>query len=148
MRVSSEQQTLRDGVERVEQVLRSHGFTHTLQEPGISSGGPFAVAEFRRGKLNIGLIVRNKDQLGCPNYSVGQGFAGHQDLIAELGHTGEEQLVSGSDLSYVGKDDQNPFDALIADLQEFIVPWIEKSEESFLAALRRAVARHHERLGF
>jgi len=79
---------------------------------------------------------------------VGQGFAGHQDLIAELGHAGEEQLVPGSDLSYVGKDDQNPFDALIADLQEFIVPLIEKSEESFLAALGRAVARHHERLGF
>jgi len=63
MRVSSEQQTLRDGVERVEQVLRSHGFTHTLQEPGISSGGPFAVAEFCRGKLNIGLIVRKKISL-------------------------------------------------------------------------------------
>jgi len=148
MRVSSEQQTLREGVERLEQVLRSHGFTHTLQEPGISSGGPFAVAEFRRGTLSLGLIVRNKDQLGCPNYSVGQGFAGHQDLIAELGHAGEEQLVPGSDLSCVGKEDQNPIDALIADLQAFIVPSMEKPDESFLAALRRAVARHHERLGF
>ena len=70
--LSSEQQTLRDGVQRVEEVLRPHGFTHTLKEPGVSSGGPFAVAEFRRGPLEIGLIVRNRDQFGCPNYSVGR----------------------------------------------------------------------------
>ena len=146
--LSRKQIKLQTGVDRLDRVLRPVGFNHTLGSPGSSPGGPFAVATFRRGSLEIGVIVRNGDQLGCPNYSVGEGYAGHQDLIAELGHGGEELLVAGPHLSYVGKNSLDAFDALGRDLEAYVIPALGKSEHAFKDALRRAVAAAQKRLGF
>ncbi len=141
--LSREQIELQTGVDRLDRVLRPLGF-----EYGVSSGGPFAVATFRRGSLEIGVIVRNGSQLGCPNYSVGNGYAGHQDLIAELGHGSEELLIPGPHLSYIGKSNLDAFEALGRDLEAYVVPALVKSEHAFEDAVRRAVGAAHKRLGF
>jgi len=129
--LSREQIELQTGVGRLDRVLRPLGFEYSLGSPGVSSGGPFAVATFRRRSLEIGVIVRNGNQLGCPNYSVGNGYAGHQDLIAQLGHGSEELLIPGPHLSYIGKNNLDAFEALGRDLEAYVVPALLESEHAF-----------------
>ena len=147
---AAERQALHEGVERLKALLELHGFRLARGGGGFSSGGPFAVARFIRGSLELGLIVRDNGQLGCPNYSTGSGFAGHGDLFAELGYGGQELLVRASaepfDLAYVSRDGSKPFDALYQDLAVVVLPALDRSEEAFLTALDRAVARHQQRL--
>jgi hypothetical protein len=113
----------------------------------VSSGGPFAVAFFRRGRLEIGLIVRHRMALGCPNYSAGAGYAGHDDLVWALGATGKEQLVAGEWLSFKARDCNDPFDALRHDLESIVLSALDESEVQFLASLQRAVDRARASLG-
>ncbi|MFN8177509.1 MAG: hypothetical protein U0167_06265 [bacterium] len=107
----------------------------------MSSGGAFAAGWFRRGDLEIGLIVRDRCQLGCPNYSEGRGHAGHHDLFWALGRDGEARLVPGAFLSCASRDGGDPFLALETDLIDVILPALESSEPDF----RNAIARAHER---
>ena len=145
-----ERQALDTGVERLKPLLATYGFRFSRGGGGLSSGGSFAVGRFVRPPLEIGLIVRNKSELGCPNYSRGTGFAGHDDLFAELGQTGQEVLVRASEelghLAYVGKDGRTAFEALYFDLENGVLPALQRSEREFLGALDRAVARHQQRL--
>ena len=145
-----ERRALDAGIAHLKPLLEGHGFRFSRGGDGVSSGGSFAVGRFVRSPLEIGLIVRNKGELGCPNYSRGSGFAGHEDLFAELGYSGQELLVRASDepghLAYVGKDGRAPFEALHADLERVVLPALHRSDHDFLGALDRAVARHQERL--
>jgi hypothetical protein len=136
------------GVEKLRALLTAHGFDYDAGHDGSASGGPFAISYFRRGSLEIALIVRNRTELGCPNYSEGKGFAGHSDMVWALGYEGKAQLVSGEWLSFVAKDGGNPFDALRADLELLVLPALQESESTFRLALRRAVKKFQESLGF
>jgi hypothetical protein len=140
--------SLNAGLEKLRPLLSSDHFQLNHGNDGISSGGSFAVAFFRRGILEISLIVRNKTELGCPNYSEGNGYAGHNDLISALGHEGREQLVAGGGTSYVAKGGGDPFDALRSDLEQFVLPPFRASENGFNIALAQAVQKFHKKLGF
>jgi len=84
--------------------MKEAGFRYEPGDGGNSSGGSFASAAFRRGDLEIGLIVRGQGELGCPNYSRGKGYAGHEDVFGALGHEGEERLVLSGFISYADRD--------------------------------------------
>lgn len=104
---------------------------------GVSSGGPFGTGYFRRGKLEISLIVRG-DQLGCPCYAEGKGGADHTNMFWALGRAGEAQLIPGEFISYKAKDGGDAFDALFADFEQVILPALQESPENFSAAIARA----------
>jgi hypothetical protein len=136
---------LEAGVAKLQPLLTSLGF-ESGSDGGVSSGGPFATGYFRRGKLEIGLIVRNGDQLGCPNYSEGRGYASHTDMFWALGRAGEARLIPGDSLSYKASDGGDPFDALFADFEQVILPALQESPDTFSAALARAHKKFQDNL--
>ncbi len=142
-----ERAALDAGAERILAPLSAHGFEYSRGDQGVSSGGPFAVGFFRRGALEIGLIIRSGHELGCPNYSAGRGYAGHADLMYELGAAGREQLVEESWWAFKGRDGGDPFEALRHDLETIVLPALASSATQFLAALARAVERHLASIG-
>jgi hypothetical protein len=140
MSATDESVFLSAGVERLRPLLEGVGFSYQPGDEAASSGGPFATGFFRRGDLEIGLIVRDRNRLGCPNYSVGHGYAGHADLLWALGRDGQGRLVEGF-TSYAATDGGDPFLAFEADLRDIILPALKESEVNF----RRAVARAHRK---
>lgn len=106
----------------------------------MSSGGAFATVVFRRTPLELGIIVRGV-VLGCPNYSVGSGYVGHDGLIEALGRAGDEQLIAGVGLSFRARDGGDPVDALCTDLKRIILPVLDASEDDFRAAIAAASVR-------
>jgi hypothetical protein len=132
----------------IETLLIDRGFTKPAPEAGHSSGGAFQAATFRRGALEVGLVVRNGNALGCPNYSYGAGYVGHEDVIAALGRLGEERLVPGQYLAYKARDGGDPFDALYFDLREIILPVLDRSEDDFRLAIDKALRQLRERRGW
>lgn len=127
------------GIAAVRGGFTERGFTYSPGPRATASAGPFATATFRRGDLEIGLIVRNTNQLGCPNYSLGRGYAGHQDVVWALGHSGSEQLVAGEELEFVARNGGDPFAALSTDLETLIFPAFDRSEKDFHRAVAAAV---------
>jgi hypothetical protein len=142
---AAERRTLDAGVEKLRPSLNARGFEYSTGDHAVSSGGPFAVGFFRRGDIEIGLIVRSKTALGCPNYSAGHGYAGHEDLISALGADGRQDLVSGEWPSFQSRGGGDPFDALRHDLEHIILPAFDESEVRFRASLARACERARER---
>lgn len=141
---SDERAFLDRGVRKLRALRKQHGFEY---EPGeYSTARSFATGFFRRGKLEIGLIVRSKDRLGCPNYSEGHGYAGHEDLFWALGQEGEAWLREGEFLSYHARDGGDPFRALKHDLEAVILPALEDSPKDFSKALARAHRKFQDSL--
>src|SRR5262245_22389401 len=145
-RGSDEHATLIQGIERIRSVLEDRRFQYVPGDKGVSSSGPFAVGFFRRtvgflrrDVLEIALIVRFGNQLGCPNYSDGRGHAGHEDLVWAIDAAAHARLEAGEFLSCRSKLGGDPFDALKADLVEVVLPALDASETKFRKALRRAV---------
>lgn len=147
-RRSAERTSLDAGVKKIRPLLAEYGFEYVPGDEAVSSGGPFAVALFRRGDLEIGLIVRDGNDLGCPNYGEGQMHVGHSNLIWTLGHAGEEELVESSWTSYIAKSGGDPFVALRSDLRKIILPELRKSESGFRLALARAREKRRLIRGF
>jgi hypothetical protein len=142
------------GIEKIRSVLEDRGFQYVPGEKGGSSSGPFAIGFFRRtvgflrrDVLEIGLIVRFGNQLGCPNYSDGRGYAGHEDLVWAIDAAAQARLVAGEFLSCRSKLGGDPFDALKADLVEIVLPALDASEAKFRKALRRAVHKGQTGMG-
>jgi hypothetical protein len=138
--------TLAAGIAKLMTLLAAHGFSHISGDSGVASGGRFATANFRRKNLEIGLIVRSKSSLGCPNYTEGHGYAGHSDLIAELDPSFEPRLVTDSGMDYHARDGGDAFDALFEDLQNIILPTLENTPEEFSRALANAHKRMFDRM--
>jgi hypothetical protein len=97
--------------------------------------------------LQIGLIVRDRIALGCPNYSAGRGYAGHHHLIWALGAEGKEQLVPAEGLSFKSRAGGDSFEALHHDLELIVLPALDASEAQFLASLGRAVDKGRAEIG-
>jgi hypothetical protein len=89
----------------------------------------------------------DRDQLGCPNYSEGHGYAGHAGMFRELGKTGNERLIQGGRLSFRARDGGDPFDALLADFDEVILPALRQSPDKFSEALARDHRKFQDELG-
>jgi len=137
-RSTPESTNLAVGVKKLRPLFAEHGFRYAPDHHGVSHGGQFATGVFRRGRLKIELIVRNRDELGCPNYTEGQGYVGHDDVFWALGREGEAQLVLGGWLSFRAKDGGDPFDALLVDLERVVLPALQRSQADFSAAIARA----------
>lgn len=142
-RTRPESEFLSAGIEKLRPLLKANGFRYEPGTDGSSSGGSFATGSFRRGDLEIGLIVRNQRELGCPNYSVGDGYAGHEDLLWALGRDGGA-LVPSSFFTYAARGDGDSFDALEVDLRDVILPALRDSELEFGKAVARARERRRE----
>src|SRR5947209_16990090 len=91
------------GMARLGPLLEDAGFRSEQGGEGVASGGSFATGFFRRGSLEIGLIVRGSNRFGCPNYSEGNGYAGHDDMMWALGRESDAQLIPGTLLEYVAR---------------------------------------------
>jgi hypothetical protein len=61
-----ERATLTAGIEKLRPSLGARRFEYSAGDDAVSSGGSFAVGFFRRGPLEIGLIVRNRTELKSP----------------------------------------------------------------------------------
>lgn len=129
------------GVERIAPILRAAGFEFTPLHSAVSSGGPFANGVFRRDPYEVGLIVRMRRHLGCPEYSDGRGKVAHDDVIWALGREGDERLVTQLGVSFEARDGGDPFAALGWDLENIILPVFARSPETFRAALQKAPTR-------
>ena len=136
------------GIELIQELLRSYGFErYPSDDDGVSSGGRYAACESRREDLALGLIVRHEGKLGCPNYSEGNGYAGHQEVIRHLGRAGSERLVAGEFLSFEDRLGGDPFDALMYDLEQVLLPILQASESEFRGAIRAAHLEFMRSLG-
>jgi len=143
----AERTALEAGAARLRPLLGSFGFAYVPGYDGCSGGGPFAVSYFRRELLEIGLIVRQQAKLGCPNYSVGEGWVGHEDLLAVLGHDGRARLVPGEWPAWVAADGGDGFAALRADLEDPILPALREPPARYRIVLARAVRACRARRG-
>jgi hypothetical protein len=126
----------------------TRGFTYLPGTHGISSGGRFTNATFRRAVLEIGLVARDGNQLGCPNYSVGNGYAGHTAVIWALGGAGTEELIAGPGLTFVARNGVDPFAAFVADLDTLILPAFDRSEQAFHGIVAAAVQHVRDERGW
>lgn len=120
----------------VQRLLERHGFTRA-SEHGVSSGGPFSSATFRRNSVELGFIVRGA-ALGCPNYSIGHGYVGHENVLWALGRAGDKRLVRGAGLEYRDRLGGDAIDALCNDLEHLVLPALEASAQQFALAVERA----------
>jgi hypothetical protein len=137
---------LEAGVRTVEGPLVDLGFSYEPDVAGTSSRGSFATGRFRRGNIEIGLIVR-QGHFGGPSYGVGGLFADHGELIAVLGLKGRERLIAGKRANYVARDGTDAFAALRLDLEELILPALIRSEPEFRAAVVNVANALARRLG-
>ena len=141
-----ERLSLNRGIAKLQPLLAEYGFQYEPGDQAVSSGGAFATGFFRRGKLEISLIVRFGDQLGGPNYSEGAGYAGHTDMFWALGRAGEATLVPSDSLSFKARDGGDAFEALLTDFETIILPALQESPNDFSAALARAHRKFQDKL--
>lgn len=137
---TDEQRFLEAGVARLIPLLSAHGFVRAESEAGRAHSY-FATTTFRRGTLEIGLIVRDKNRLGCPAYSAGDGYVGHTELLQALDPEREAALVLDEFVHFKAADSGDPFEALRADLAEVVLPAIANDETGFRRILTAEVAR-------
>jgi hypothetical protein len=145
-RLTLEQQTMNAGVAKLMPLFSAHGFILASSDTGISSGGRFATATFRKGNLQIGLIVRFGSELGCPNYSERNGYADHGGLISTIDPGAEPRLVPNGPISYRAVDSGDPFDALMDDLEQTILPALKRDPAGFSMSLAQAHGRFQRQL--
>ncbi|MBL8898637.1 MAG: hypothetical protein JNM84_13455 [Planctomycetes bacterium] len=148
VRVTAERSFLEAGVACVLPALQRRGFAYALGNVGVASGGPFATCQFSCGRITMGLIVRRAHRLGSPNYSIGAGYAGHEDMVWAIGRSGEESLVSEGYIDCVSRDGGDAFEALRKDLETIVLPVLDASRANFEEAIERAVARVRARRGW
>lgn len=111
---------------RLDPILGQHGFQFHPEYNAVSSGGPFSNGFYGRPPIRIGLIVRG-DELGCPNYDYEKYKSGHSELIQQLGRAEDARLRFDDDLAkwkLVTVDGRDILDALVADLENIILPTI------------------------
>jgi len=135
---SAEYSTLNAVIASIWPLLEPRGF-HFTRDDGTASNGTFANVTFRRADFEFGLIVRHGDKLGCPNYSYGGGYVGHDDVIRQLGRSGDEALIPNDSTEYRARNGGNAIDALRADLERFILPALDTSEHDFADTIHRAL---------
>jgi hypothetical protein len=143
-----EQSTLGACVATIAPLLLAEGFAYLPAEAASSSAGPFAAGVFRRGEFEIGLVVRTGKQLGCPNYSYGTNYIGHEDLMDELDAPGMAELVPGPELSYVARHGGDPFNALRTDLERVVLPALRADEANLRVSFDNALNRLRRRRGW
>jgi hypothetical protein len=141
---SRESAFLNAGVAKLTPLLAEHGFTYKPGDTGSASGGPFATGTFWRGNLEIGLIVRSRNKLGCPSYSEGRGYAGHDDLLKVLG-VANPALIPSEFPVFIAANKGDPFDALAVDLQRVLL-MLRNSEIDFRSAIAAAHQMFQDKL--
>ena len=145
-RRSPEANALVAGVELLEPLLKQAGFSYRSGDSAASSGGPFANGFFVRDEIELGLIVRSGCRMGVPNYTRGHGYASHHQVLAALGVEKESMLTQPDHFSYSAKNGGDTFQALYEDLRDLVVPFLERSEDDFRAAIDTAAKEFQDRL--
>lgn len=136
--METERETLERGISLIDELLLAHGFKrYSGDHDGVSSGGRFATCEYRRRDLRLELVVRSKTGLGCPNYSEGNGYAGHSDVIKHLGCSGVERLIGEEYGRFRDRHGGDPFDAFKHDLERILLPALKASKSAFRDAIRK-----------
>jgi hypothetical protein len=138
--------TLNDGIAKLMPLLSTHGFSRESPDLGSSSAGRFAAVTLKRDNLEIGLIVRFGTKLGCPNYTLGNGYAGHARVMMELNPECQPKLVPDDSISYCAVDGSDPFDALKFDLETYLLPILSNDSDGLNAAVARAATAFQREL--
>jgi hypothetical protein len=125
------QQILKEGVEILDGLMRSHGFVYAPTAVGVGSGGSFAAGTFRRGNRTLELHYRHS--LGLVTYHVGDLVLSHEDYMwSILGR----RLTS----EYPGfsKEPLDDFRHLRADLAHHCIDFLSGSDVDFASRVRQA----------
>ncbi len=125
------QQMLKDGVEILDGVMRSHGFVYAPTAVGVGSGGSFAAGEFRRGNRTLELHYRYS--LGLVTYHVRDLVLSHEDYMwSVLGRRWTSE--------YPGfpKEPLDDFRHLRADLEHHCIDFLSGSDVDFASRVRHA----------
>lgn len=139
---TDEQAFLQVGLSKLLPLLAARGFAPDPMETGRGHM-PFATVTLRRGTLEVGLIVRERHLLRCPNYSAGRGYVGHDDLLRALNPHHPAALVpaEAESIHYRAADGGDPFNALRADLVAVLLPALAADEARLRRILAAEVAR-------
>jgi hypothetical protein len=129
-------------LERLDPILIPHGFHCEMGDAGVSSSGSFANGFYKRGPIEIGLIMRG-DALGSPNYGYQGHSASHDELVEALGRTdGVLRFDRRFDhWKLVTVDGRPILDALVSDLEAIIVPTILENPTAYTEAIGEARTR-------
>ena len=109
-------------------MMEANGFEFSLGEPGIGSGGTFAVGQFQRDDRILAFSVRYG--LGLVEYKVGQSRITHEDFLRYSGAWGNHAYPN------FGGTIQASFAALKQDLANHFSVFLSGKDEEFLAVVR------------
>ena len=142
-------ETLQEIVARLGPILNPHGFHFDTEYNAVSSSGPFENGHYERSPIRIGLIVRGT-HLGCPIYEYGKHHIGHNELLEHLGRAEDALLRFDERLDkreLVTKDGRDVVDALVADIEDIILPTILDDRKSFKKAVKAAHRKNLAEMG-
>ena len=140
---------LADCVASVGRALEPCGFSFQHDGTHSSHTGPFASGYFVRDTTRIGLSCRESvDNIIYEHSFVTQLAAscetekfstGHSGLMLFLGHSDDAHLISGDSIpdSVVARDGGDRVDALIHDLDAYVIPLLSNDMDTFCDAIRR-----------
>jgi hypothetical protein len=134
-------------VARLNPILNPQGFLFRIEHNGVSSGGPFANGFYERHPIKIGLIVR-REILGMPTYDFDEHICAHDELIKTFGRGNESKLRG---MKYPGvetTDGSDVVDALVADIQNIILPVILRHPDAYAVAVTSLHQKFLESMGF
>lgn len=125
---------LLEGAELLMPLFSEHGFIFAPLGAGMSSGGRFACAAFRRGKRSLQLHFR--DSLGMVTYHLGPDSISHEEYMCSvLGKPGLSRYPGFSSDPVAG------FRDLRDDLRDHCSEFLEGTDELFRLRIEDARSR-------
>ena len=139
------------GLQKLRPLLEPRGFRFDDVVFGASHGfGVFCPVVSDSVEIHVTVV----DSVGIrsPSYRMrspwGTAGCGHIPLLEVLGCTQAHLVPADSPhgLSYVAAGGGDPFDALVDDLQAWVLPAFDESETDFLSAIQHARDLHVQRM--
>jgi hypothetical protein len=131
---------LERGSELLKPLLLRHGFTYRALDAGVSSGGQFASAEFKRETRRLEYHYRYS--LGMVSYDLDSCSMSHQEYMHSV--IGK---LNASHYPGFSSDSMEAFRHLLLDLEEHCVDFLEGSDEILRRRIEDALAKSHVKPG-
>jgi len=128
------------GCKILEQLFSKHGFAYMVLDAGESSGGQFALGEFRRGGRR--LVFHFRHSLGMVTYHFNSLSMSHQEYMrSDIGRPNASHHPGFS------SDPMDSFRHLQLDLEEHCVDFLEGSDECLRRRIEDALATPYVKPG-
>jgi hypothetical protein len=131
------------GVAELAEVLGPAGFTYAAVEEDDGGGGPFVIAEFRRGDRRLELHFRRS--LLLVRYHFDEQSLSHEDLVR--GVRGVDRIAAEAQYPGYSDDPAAGFRRLRADLERFGAIFLTGGAKAF-RALKKWLDKHPKKSGF